>query len=388
MEYIDLIITKYGWEGITLTIVTLLFFFIQLYYYLGYYGVISKYRDKNRPELHNETPKVSVLVPLFTDDYPFLDERLPMIMAQEGVDFEVVLIYIGTNNDFYDDLLRLQQVLPNVVITKIQSNPRFPISIKTALNVGIKAANYEHMIFTTADCYPLSDRWLSLMANGFKRGDLVLGYGGYEPNKGAAHYFMRASRMMSAANWLSRAVKGRPYRGHRTNIGWTKSLYFGSRGFSHLNMNVGEDDLFIQRLLSNIPTPAVSVILSPRATVNQVSWGEFGWWSEQYRYYRSSFSFYKFGAKSFERWEVRSRMLFALASFLMIVLLPLELKIASIVLILTRIAVVSITVKNIAKRLGEQDMVWKYGLYDTLSPLYTTFIDIWLHLRRDPKVWR
>lgn len=365
---------------------TLFFFALQLYYYLARYAKISKYKDKGRTEVRTETPTVSVLVPLFTEDYPFLDERLPLIMAQEGVDFEVVLIYIGVNTDFYDDLQRLQQVLPNIVVTKIQSNPRFPISIKTALNVGIKAANNECMVFTSADCYPLSDKWLALMANGFRRGDLVLGYSGLEPEKGMARLLMRTERMMNSAAWLSRAIIGKPYRGLRTNIGWTKTLYYNARGFSHLNMNTGEDDLFVQRLLE--AKPSVSIILSPRATLNEVCWGDIRWWHEQYRYYRSTFAFYPFGSKSFERWELRSRVLFGGCALASIIMLPLEIKIAAIVLVLLRILAVALTVKGVAKRLGEKDVVLKYGLYDVVSPLYIMMVDAWLKVRRDPKVWR
>ncbi len=386
IQYIDNLVNQCGWEGIALALITLILFVIQLYYYIGCYAKISKYRDNIRAEIRDTTPTVSVLVPLFTDDYPFLDERLPLIMAQEGVDFEVVIIYIGVNNDFYDDLQRLQQVLPNIVVTKIQSNPRFPISIKTALNVGIKAANNECMVFTSAECYPLSDKWLALMANGFRRGDLVLGYSGLEPEGGIMRYFMRASRMMNSAAWLSRAIKGKPYRGLRTNIGWTKALYYNARGFSHLNMNTGEDDLFVQRLLK--AKPAVSIILSPRATLNEVCWGGFGWWQETYRYYRSTFEFYPFGAKTFERWEHRSRVLLGGCAIASLILLPLEFKIATLALILIRIVVVVLSVKGVAKRLGERGMLLKYGLYDIVSPIYIMLVDAWLKMRRDPRVWR
>ena len=58
---------------------------------------------------------------------------------------------------------------------------------KLALTVGIKACAYEHIVFTTTDCYPSSDKWLSLMAKGFINGDIVIGYCGIEPGKGFAN---------------------------------------------------------------------------------------------------------------------------------------------------------------------------------------------------------
>ena len=135
-----------------------------------------------------------------------------------------------------------------------------------ALNVGIKSAHYEHLLFTTPDVYPSSDRWLSLMANGFRRGEIVLGYCGMERGKGFASYLIRTWRMMHSVDWISSAVCGRPYRGMRQNYGFTKRLYFGANGFSHLNMNIGEDDLFMSRIIA---PGNVSVVLSPRATLRE-----------------------------------------------------------------------------------------------------------------------
>ncbi len=364
---------------------TLLLFVVQMCYWILGYSRITKYRDKRRAERIHEIPKVSVVIPLYSEDYQFLDERLPLIMAQEGVDFEVVLVYIGNNKDFYEDIQRLQQLLPNIVITKIQPSPLFPISVKMALNIGIKAAHCEHLVFTTTDCYPRSDKWLALMANGFKRGDIVLGYTALESDKGFGRYFMRVSQLMGSAHWLKEAVKGRPYRGVRTNIGWTKSLY-NAKGFGHLNMNIGDDDLFIQRLLES--HPAVSVILSPRATLMQMCWGGIGWWSSEYRYYRSAFTLYPFKVKQGERIERRSQMLFGVGVILSAIVLPLEIKCAALVLVLLRWLVVLNVVKGIAERVGETKVLSRYLLFDVLNPLYIWVMDVSLKLRRDARVWR
>ena len=74
-----------------------------------------------------------------------------------------------------------------------------------ALNVGIKSAHYECMVFTSTDAVPQTDRWLSLMAKGFMRGEIVVGYCGVERGKGFSNYMMRAWRMMHSADWIARA---------------------------------------------------------------------------------------------------------------------------------------------------------------------------------------
>ena len=128
------------------------------------------------------------------------------------------------------------------------------------------------MVFTSTDAYPQSDRWLSLMAQGFLRGDIVVGYCGFERHKGLKNYFMRAWRMMHSVPWLARAIARRPYRGTLHNIGFTKTIYFGANGFGQLNMNIGEDDPFMQQIMTR---DNVSVVLTPRATLHEKTWG--GW---------------------------------------------------------------------------------------------------------------
>ena len=83
MEFFNRIITHYGWEGTALAGVLLVMFGIQLYYYLFVYGRIPKYKDTRRPEILSETPPVSVVIPLFSEDYAFVEEILPLIVAQE-----------------------------------------------------------------------------------------------------------------------------------------------------------------------------------------------------------------------------------------------------------------------------------------------------------------
>ena len=95
MEFFNRIITHYGWEGTALAGVLLVMFGIQLYYYLFVYGRIPKYKDTRRPEILSETPPVSVVIPLFSEDYAFVEEILPLIVAQEYPDFEVVIVYVA-----------------------------------------------------------------------------------------------------------------------------------------------------------------------------------------------------------------------------------------------------------------------------------------------------
>ena len=384
MQFFDTLLTCYGWEGIALAGAVLAMFGVQLYYYIFVYGRIPGYKNNRRSAVLDAEPPVSVVVPLFSEDYSFVEERLPLMLAQSYPDFEVVIVYVGHDSDFYEDLVRLKQSFPQIVTTKIHLDPRFPISRKMALNVGIKSAHYECMVFTSTDAVPQTDRWLSLMAKGFMRGEIVVGYCGVERGKGFSNYMMRAWRMMHSADWLARAVRRRAYRGTLHNFGFTKRIYFGANGFSHLNMNIGEDDLFMQKVMTR---DNVSVILSPRASLREKTWGGMGWWMSQLRYYGSAFRFYPQTVRNYIQWELGSRSLFFLMVVCAAAVMPFEFKIAALALLVIRFLIVAIEVRRIARRLGESGMMGRYFVYDLLSPLWALALSVML-MRKDDRVWR
>ncbi len=384
MYFLNHFFECYGWEGAALAGAMLLMLGVQLYYYIFCYGRIATYMNNRREAVRGEEPSVSVIVPMFTEDYAFVEERLPLILAQNYPSFEVVLVYVGQDNDFYEELLRLKHTFPQITVTKLHLDPRHPISRKMALNLGIKSAYNECMVFTSVDSAPQTDRWLSLMAKGFSRGDVVVAYCGLEEKKGLGNFLMRSWRMMHSADWICRAVQHRPYRGTFQNMGFTKSVYFGVRGFNHLNMNIGEDDLFLQEVMTR---ENVSVVLSPRATLREKVWGGLGWGMERARYFGSARRFYPRTARNFRQWEGGSRVLFFLMVACAQAVMPLEFKIVALILLLIRWGVVLFGIKRLADRLGERRMLARYFLYDLLSP----FGELWLSLsliRKDEKVWR
>ncbi len=385
MQYIDIVLSHYGWAGSVLIVMLLVALSLQVAYYSFHFARIGKFLIKNRPVLHETPPPVSLVIPMFSEDYDYLDDTLPELLSQENVCFEIVIVYVGCDNDFFEDMLHLKGMLPNLKITKIERNERFPISVKTALNVGIKAAQYEHIVFSTTDACPTSKRWLSLMARGFQRGDVVMGYCGVDTidNKFDS-YFIRACRFMDSMFWLSKAISKRPYRAIRHNMGFTRSLYFGVNGFNRLNMNIGEDDLFMQNIMKQ---DNASVVLSPRASVMQRNWGRLDGLVDTMRFYGSAQRFYPAYARNYVAWELASRVLFFLLSLAALIFLPLELKAATLIFIILRIILMLTAVKKVAERVGEKGMVGRYLLFDMLSPLFSLYM--WFKmLKRDKRVWR
>ncbi len=384
MQYFDYIISHYGWQGTALTAAAFILFCIQVYYYLIVYGRISLFRNSRRKKILNAEPPLSVIVPIFSEDYSYLD-RLPQLLAQQySATFEVVLVYVGRDTDYYEELTRQRLLYPNLSITKIEFNPRFPISVKMALNVGIKSARNEHIIITTTSAIPASEQWLAMMGKGFMRGNIVLGYTAIEPAEGIKNYLMRMSRFQTSLYWLAAAVNRQTFKGSRHNFGFTKSIYFGAKGFTHLNMNIGEEDLFIQRIAKR---NNVSVALIPKATMIEHPWGGLKWWISELRHYGSAYNLYPIGVRNRIEWDLGSQVLLFISLLAMIILLPLELKLAALTMMLIRYLIVILRIRSIAKRVGEKSVALRYFIFDIFNPILMLCVRATL-IKRDSTVWR
>lgn len=385
MQLFEFFLQTYGILGISLTLAALFLLVVQVVIYV-HYGRLVSYKNNRRKAVREAEPAISIVVPMFSEDYGFVEERLPLMLKQEYREFEVVLIYVGQNSDFHEELTRLRQNYPHLVVTRIHLDPRRPISRKMALNIGIKAAHYECMLFSSTEAMPRTSRWLALMASGFARGQVVLGYAAVEQTKGLQNLWMRTDRMMQSAAWLSRAANGKPYRGILHTFGFTKTLYFSKKinGFNCLGMNIGEDDLFVQEVARRNNT---SLILSPKATVDQKSWGGLAWWMHQETYYGAAARFYPRSVRWMRFWEPCSRVLFFALLLAMAILLPLPLQLAAVGLLLVRYLIVLLEVRRIARRLGEKKMLRLYFLYDLFSPLWVLLRSL-LMMRKDERVWR
>lgn len=263
---------------------------------------------------------------------------------------------------------------------------RFPISDKMAFNVAIKAARYDNILLTTVDSRPASLQWIARMARGFDGAGIVIGYCGMEGASAFSSRLIRLDNAARAIRWLSAAMHGKPYRGTLQNIGFTKALYFGNGGFNYLNMNIGEDDLFIQKLLET--GTAAAVIVSSNSTVRQKIWGGTGWWYADRCMRSNAFRHYPAKVKTFVAAELWSRALFFAAAAAAVVLFPPELKLFAAGLLLIRFGLILFEMRRITRRLSEKGLMRAVPLYDLCSPLYEAWMAADRKFRRSPGLWR
>lgn len=368
MEFLTNIFEHYSWQGITLVFLAVTLFAIQIYYYAVVYNRIISFRLMREREKRRENPAISIIVPMRGESERFLIDELPALLHQEYDHYEVVVVYIGSDNDYYDELQRIRDNHSYMRLTRMGgSNERFYISTKQALNVGIKSAQYDCLLFTIPGATPVSNEWVATMAKGFERGSVVIAPAvpNFEGNN-LSTYIMRMIELNQMRNAMVCAIEGRPYYAPRSNYGFDRKLYDSERGYNYLGLDVGENDLFLQEIATAKRT---SVVMSRHSIVKEERIDMVSEWKEQMRYYGNTRQFYPAAAKHFTTRELGSRALFFIVAIAIIVILPLELKLGAIGLLLLRYAIAVWSSRRVAHKLGERDMALKYWIYDLLGPM-------------------
>jgi hypothetical protein len=368
MQFFSNILQHYSWQGITLVLLAVTLFVIQIYYYAIPYNRIIGFRLRREREKRRDNPPISVIVPMRGESERFLVDELPALLHQEYDHYEVVVVYIGSDNDYYDELQRIRDNHSYMRLTRMGgSNERFYISTKQALNVGIKSAQYDCLLFTIPGATPVSNEWVATMAKGFERGSVVIAPAvpNFEGNN-LSTYIMRMIELNQMRNAMVCAIEGKPYYAPRSNYGFDRKLYDSERGYNYLGLDIGENDLFLQEIATAKRT---SVVMSRHSIVKEERIDMVSEWKEQMRYYGNTRQFYPAAAKHFTTRELGSRALFFIVAIAIIVILPLELKLGAIGLLLLRYAIAVWSSRRVAHKLGERDMALKYWIYDLLGPM-------------------
>ncbi|MDR1516710.1 MAG: glycosyltransferase [Dysgonamonadaceae bacterium] len=292
----------------------LLFFLIQSLFYFFLYRKPCRYESKRVKNLisDNELPPVSVVI-VCKNGAEDLAANLPLVLEQDYPDFEVVVVNSGSTDETDMALKGLEQQYKNLYNTYIPAEAKSINEKKLALTVGIKAAKNDILLFTEAYCKPSSNRWIREFAPPFLAGkDIVLGFCKLEiAKKTPMRKFMLYDNLIHGLKYLSMALVGLPYTGIGRNMAYRKKLFFENKGFSSfLNIDDGEDDLFLNRIAKRQNT---GVAISPDSMTSTSTVDSFSTWRSLKSKYLYTKQFYK-GFKSFLfGWESFSKYAFYLA---------------------------------------------------------------------------
>lgn len=223
---------------------------IQLYFILNIHRRLAFFKPAKSTEPINIP--ISIIIAA-RNESENLFKNLPKILEQKYSHFEVIIVNHQSIDNSKDILEAFSKQYKNLKIVELAKDKHIRPGKKLPLTIGIKAAQYEHLIFTDADCEPNSNQWIENMAAQFNKGkDIVLGYGPMIKSKGILNKLVRFDTAWIGLNYLSMALNNAPFMGVGRNLAYTKSAFFAVNGFkSHYSIASGDDDLFIQEAVKN-----------------------------------------------------------------------------------------------------------------------------------------
>jgi glycosyltransferase involved in cell wall biosynthesis len=221
--------------------------FIQVFFYLYFFRRFAFLKQQRKT--HKNLP-VSVII-CAKNEVINLQKFLPSIIAQEYPNFEIILINDASSDDTLDIMEHYASNYPFIKIVDVKQPEAFWGNKKYALTLGIKASKNECLLFTDADCKPVSKYWISEMTSHFSdKKSIVLGYGKYSKIKRSIlNKLVRFETLMTAVHYFSFAKSGIPYMGVGRNLAYTKKEFFEANGFiNHIKIPSGDDDLFVNQI--------------------------------------------------------------------------------------------------------------------------------------------
>ena len=363
----------------------------QCYFYLHYLLGVNRWVRKQRslePVEESHLPKVSVIVCARNEQHN-LQTYLHALLRQDYPEYEVIVVNDGSQDDTQQVLEQYALQHPNLYLTFVPCDARVMSSKKLALTIGIKAARYEHVLLTDADCRPESRFWIRSMMQAFVQGgediEVVLGFGAYFEQKTVLSSLISYDTLFNGLQYLGMAAAKHPYMGVGRNLAYKKETFFRNEGFrGFLNERSGDDDLFVNKVATGQNTAIVcspeSITWSPPKT----TWYE---WLHQKRRHLSVSNHYKTGSKMRLTIEPLSRALFYLL-LIAIALMGGGMAIGIAYALWWLRLVMQLSVINIsAHRLGVRLFGIEIVVYDIVLPLITLWILFSQRFRKQPIYW-
>lgn len=335
---------------------------IQVFYYIYFYLAIHFYDPKQKV---GTLQPVSVII-CARNEAENLRKFLPSVLGQDYPEFEVIVVNDCSDDETFDVLGTYLDQYPNLRVSSIFKDPKFTHNKKLAQLIGIKAAKNEILLFTDADCEPVSDKWIREMTGHFSDGVcFVLGYGGYMKDKGILNTWIRTDTANIAMQYMGMALRGIPYMGVGRNLAYRRSEFFRKNGFGiHSNLASGDDDLFIN---NNALAENTRVEFSQNAHTRSVASSSFKEWLTQKRRHLTTAPFYKERDKIILAIEPVSRMIFYTS---LIILLSTGSRWIIVLSVFGIRIATQITVFTLAqKKLDEQGLTGWSLIFDIFSPI-------------------
>jgi glycosyltransferase involved in cell wall biosynthesis len=364
---------------------TLYFFIVIVALQLAYYlFVFGKFAFAKSQKSNPKRISISVIV-CAKNEGENVAKYIPLLAEQDYPDFEIILIDDASSDNTLEIFEEFEKQYSNIRLVKVKNNEAFWGNKKYALTLGIKSSKKDYLIFTDADCYPVSKDWIATMSSQFTmQKTIVLGYGGYEKVANSfLNKIIRFETLLTAVQYFSWAKTGKPYMGIGRNLGYKKDEFFNVNGFiSHIQVRSGDDDLFINQVSTSKNT---AICYSPESFTYSEPKKSFKGWFTQKRRHVSTAKFYK----PFDRFQLGlfyvSQLLFLI---LAVILLAFQYQwIIVLSLVGFRYLFTWITLGFAAGKLKEKDVMYWFPIIEIV--LIFTQLNVFItNLFSKPVYWK
>ena len=294
------------------------------------------------------------------------------LLTQDYPEYEVILVNDGSEDDTQAVIDDYVHSCTRVRSTFVPRDARLKSTKKLGLTLAAKAAKYDYLLLTDADCRPESKHWISAMMAGFEEGEsieVVLGYGGYFVEPTMLNDVIQYDTLFNGLHYMGAAATGKPYMGVGRNLAYRKSTFFQHGGFAgQMNERSGDDDLFVNKVATRTNTAVVNTPESITWSIPKHSWHD--WWLQKRRHVSVSPA-YKPATKRHLTHEPLARGVFYGVTIALFVLgEPLTMCLA-LGLLVIRILIQLIILNKGAKRLGQPTFGLEVLWLDIFLPLVT-----------------
>jgi glycosyltransferase involved in cell wall biosynthesis len=211
---------------------------------MGYQLLVFRKRERittvHEPD---ELPGVSIVIAV-RNGSDRLIQHLQTFLSQDYPLYEIVVVDDHSEPDEKRKLEAAVSGHPNIFLYQADGLP----GKKQALAIGIEKASHPIILCTDADCVPSGLMWIKSMVSHSHGNDVVIGFSPYIKSNGMLNRFIRFETVMTAIQYFSWALMGRPYMGVGRNMLYARQLFLDSNPFKdHESIPYGDDDLWIQQ---------------------------------------------------------------------------------------------------------------------------------------------
>ena len=370
----------------------------QVYYYLRYIlAAVRRTKAKSQEQgAQTELPGVSVIV-CAKNEEKNLRDYLQVLLTQDYPEYEVIVVNDGSVDDTRTYLEYWEKRYKNLRVTFVPIGAKVTSTKKLAITLGAKAARYDYLLLTDADCRPESTHWIREMMSGFEstepgQTDIVLGFGAYFVKPGLLNRMIQFDTLLNGLQYLGMAASGHPYMGVGRNLAYSKQLFFAHGGFEGLlDYKAGDDDLFVNRWATKTNT---KVVCTPESLTWSVPKTRLADWLHQKRRHLSVAPKYKLSTKLRLGLEPLTRGLLYTAVIALVVIgcrmsdirsqLPMLIAVGAM---LIRWIIQVVLLNIAAHRWGTRKVGVLIPIWEILLPLITLVMMAIEPLRPKPKRW-